>query len=215
MEPQASGANASEPTANAEPEATTETTTTPQTERESVQYSTHERVLNESKKFKDRAVRAEQELETRKQKELEDQGKWKEVAEKQKERADNYHTQMIRDKVSTAIQTAAAKAGCIDPTALTKLGDGGLMQFDEDTQTVHGTELFIEDAKQKFGYLFHKPGTPTINPSAPAGVPLTPQPKTAAQIAAGPKDVFNKVLGAALSQAEKADRDRRSIKMEI
>lgn len=215
MEPQADGANAPEPTAKAEPEATPEITPTPQSDRESVQFSTHERVLNESKKFKDRALRAEQELENKKQKDLEAQGKWKELAEKERERADGLQTKLIRGNVSKAIERAAAKAGCIDPSALTKLGNGGLIQYDEDTEIVSGTEVFIEDAKQKFGYLFQKPGTPTINPSAPAGVPLTPVAKTAAQVAAGPQDLFNKVLGAGLTQAEKADRERRSIKMEI
>lgn len=160
--------------------------------------TTHERLLNESKKNKKRALEAEKRLEALEKSKLEEQGKYKELYEQYKTQFDELKNQTMRDKVGFEVKQHAAKAGCVDVNSLLKLGNGELMQFDEQTGEILGADLFIEDARKQFPFLFKSQPTPTINPVTPSGAPVK-QTKTASQVAKSPEG-FKAALAGVMKQ---------------
>lgn len=138
--------------------------------------STHTRLLEESKRYKKRALEAEKKMEAFEKAKLEEQGKYRELYEQYKTQFEELKSQTMRDKVSFEVKQHAAKVGCVDVNALLKLGRSDLMQFDEQTGEIHGVDLFIEDAKKTSPYLFKTQPTPTINPATPSGALDKPKP---------------------------------------
>lgn len=129
-----------------------------------------ERLLQESKRFKERAFKAEKELETVRKAALTEQGKYKELYESTIQKLEQQHKAIVRDKVSSSVLQEATKLGCVATDAVLKLVNSELLQWDEDTGTLHGAELALAEVKQKYPMLFQKQATAVINPSTPNGV---------------------------------------------
>jgi hypothetical protein len=128
------------------------------------------RVLEESKKWKKRALEAERlNSEIQKAKEQE-QGNYKKLYEEETARYKNLYKTTVKDKVRMSLTEHASKSGCQSIDALLKLGNSELLEYDETDGKVNGAELFIEDAKRNHPYLFSSVKAPTINPTTPGGV---------------------------------------------
>jgi rhamnose utilization protein RhaD (predicted bifunctional aldolase and dehydrogenase) len=134
------------------------------------QEASAERLLQESKKFKERAFKAEKELESIKKAQLTQQGEYKRLYEEAQTKLEQMKKSVVREKVSSTLAAEAAKLGCVAPDAVLKLVNGELLQFDEDTATVYGADVALGEVKQKYPMLFQKQATAVINPSTPNGV---------------------------------------------
>lgn len=129
-----------------------------------------ERLLEESKQWKSRALAAEKEkaeLEKARLKEKED---FKALYEKEKSERETLFKQVMQEKLKSKVTEVAAKAGCVDVEALIKLGNKELLQFDDSTFELHGAETFIEEAKKSKPYLFSQAKPQTVNPATPGGM---------------------------------------------
>jgi len=175
--------NVADTTANAEvkaPETTTE------------QDSPSERLLRESKAFKSRALAAERELETIKKASLQEQGKYKEMYEATQGKYDSLLKNLVKEKIRSSVGECATKAGCVNVDALLKLGNAGLLEYDEENGLVNGSDLFVEDARKQHPYLFNASKTAAINPATPGGA-MKPKTLTAEDIAKLPLDQKMKI----------------------
>jgi hypothetical protein len=155
------------------------------------------RLLEESKKWKKRAIEAEKLLSDKQKAESEQQGNYKKLYEEAESRYKNLYKTTVKDKVKMSLSEHAVKSGCQNLDALLKLGNSELLEYDEGDGRVNGAELFIEDAKKNHPYLFSAPKTPTINPTTPGGVSSNKK-LTAADIAKLPPDQKAKAWAEAL-----------------
>lgn len=158
--------------------------------------STNSRLLEESKKRKSAAHDLKSKLEEIERARLEEDGRWKDLAEKRLEELNEKTTayealqkQMIFDKVKLAVSSEAQKAGCVHFDGLMKLGNASLLQYDEDSREVVGVKDFLEDARKSVPFLFASQRTAAINPAAP-GMASDAKPKklTPLEIARLPLD---------------------------
>jgi len=174
-------ANVSTEAANAEPENTV-TQAQPdvvETEAEkAVRLETHTRVLEESRKYKQRMKDAEKRLEEIERAKLEEQGKHKEVAETYKQQLENQRQINLKLAVRQAVSGPANRAGCIDLDDLLKLGDQAKIEYDPDTGEVYGADAFVEAMKTNRPYLFHQANKTVVNPAVPGGTPTTKKKET-------------------------------------
>jgi len=79
--------------------------------------------------------------------------------------------QLMVNTVSSAVKEAALKAGCQKPDALLKLGDASMLEFDEESLSVNGVEMFIESVKKDYPEFFSAPKGATINTTRPGVTP--------------------------------------------
>lgn len=194
-------ANAGDSTANAGSE--NNTTTENDNSNSSSPEGSAARILEESKKWKQRASAAERELQELKKKEAENQGQFKQLYEAEKKKNDEISKSYVRTQVRMSVDALASKAGCANVEALMKLGNPELLEFNEENGKVYGADLFIEDAKKNHPYLFSA-GTkpPTINPATPGGV--VPKKKlTAQEILKLPQQEQNAYWAAAIQNSAK------------
>jgi hypothetical protein len=127
------------------------------------------RLLEESKKWKERAVKAEKELEAKSKAEQAEKGQYKDLYEKEQEKFSNLRKSFLKEKINSSVSVVATKHGCVDTDALLRLGNLEHLQFDEDTGMVHGVDTFVEETKKARPFLFNQAKPPTINPTAPGG----------------------------------------------
>lgn len=135
--------------------------------------STVERLLAESKKWKERATKAEplvKEYESFKQKQLQEQGEYKQLYEKTHEELVTLKQQSAKMAVKTQLVEALKSAGCIDAEAAVQLGPSSLLSYDEATGVLDGKDLFVQEVKKNKQYLFSAAKAPMINPAVPNGV---------------------------------------------
>jgi hypothetical protein len=147
----------------------------------------NERLLRESKEYKQKYLETKRALEGREKAEQEEKGRFKELYEAERQKNEQIRKMMVKSSVERSVAEHAVKAGCVNLEDLLKLGDTKLLQFDEESGTVMGVDLFVEDAKKRKPYLFTASKTPTINPSTPGGV-AKDKPLTAMDIAKLPAD---------------------------
>lgn len=147
----------------------------------------NDRLLKESKAFKSRALSAERELERIQKASLEEQGKFKEMYEATQQKYESLMKNLVKEKIKSSVSDHASKVGCVNVEALLKLGNPSLLEFDEEQGTVHGSDLFVEEARKQHPYLFNSAKTAAINSASPGG-PLKEKKLTAAEIAKLPAD---------------------------
>lgn len=135
----------------------------------------NQRLLNESKKYKEQFKTVKQELDAFKKTQLQEQGRWKEIAEQKEQELSQFQEAFITEKVNSALSRAAEKSGCVDIDALMKLGDHDLLEFDEESMNIGGVEAFIDNAKQKYSFLFRNGQVPQVNSVRPGGSVLEPK----------------------------------------
>lgn len=164
--------NVAEPTANAENETTeTESTVTENSEPTIDQLkSTSERLLAESKKNREAALKYKKELEALRQKQATEQGQFKDLYESERQKNEALSKQVMRGDIDFALKTEGQKLGCRRPELLLKLGNPDLLQYDADSRQVSGVREFLEEIKRDFPEMFQAAKTTVINPTTPNGV---------------------------------------------
>jgi hypothetical protein len=116
----------------------------------------------------------EGELSNIKQRELEGQGNYKTLWEKERERAEaaeakakNLANNVAWDKKFTAVHSALLKSGLRSDASelieLQKLDDVALEYTSEGRFFVNGVETFVENFKKKYPYAFQITQTPQVN----------------------------------------------------
>lgn len=194
-------ANAEDSTANAGSE--NNTTTENDNSNSSSPEGSAARILEESKKWKQRAGAAEKELQDLKKKEAESQGQYKKLYEEANAKAEALAKDKIRNSVKASVDELARKSGCVNLNTLMIVGNPELLEFNEENGKVYGADLFIEDAKKNHPYLFSagaKP--PTINPATPGGV-VTKKKLTVQEIMKLPPQEQNKYWADAIQNSAK------------
>lgn len=114
--------------------------------------------LNDDAKAGKKALQKLEEMET---KNLEEQGKFKELAEKEKARAEEALKLAREEKLNNLLIAEATKAGAVDLEAVLKLVDRSKVQVGDD-----GTPTGVTEAIT--GLLESKPYLKNANPTAPA-----------------------------------------------
>jgi len=135
----------------------------------------HQRALDDMKKAKAKAKELEQRLAEKETQELQKQGEWKTLAEREKElrlvaeeKAERLNTALYHDKKFGEVYREAVKAG-LKPSALQFLEmlplDGVEVEMtSQGRMLVHGAESFVADLKRKHGdVLFSQPKAPNVN----------------------------------------------------
>lgn len=105
------------------------------------------KTLNEKAKQADQLQKEKDEAE---RKQLEEQGKWQELANQNAEKATKFQTAAINAK----IEAVAATNGSVDPAAVAQLLDKSGITID-DSMTVSGVEDAIAALKESKPYLFN------------------------------------------------------------
>lgn len=120
--------------------------------------------LNDKAKLADKLQKDQEDAE---RKQLEEQGKWQELADKNAQTAERYKNAAMTSK----IEAVAARLGSVDPDAVAALIDKSGISID-DNLNVSGVEAAIEALKESKPYLFNitdnrtpRVGSPT-NPGA-------------------------------------------------
>lgn len=143
----------------------------------------NQRLLNESKKYKEQFKTVKQELDSYKKKQLEEQGRWQEIAKQKEEELKQFQEAFINEKINSSLSKAAEKSGCLDVDALMKLGDHSLLKFDDESMRIDGVENFIDNAKQKYSFLFRNAQMPQVNSVRPGGPVQEPKAYSAQDVA--------------------------------
>lgn len=127
------------------------------------------------KSLNERAKKAEQyekEKEEAEAKRLEEEGKYQELAEKERARADELEKKMKESKIENLIRTEALKQGVVDDEAVAKLIDRSTIEVDSDGN-VSGVDGAVKSLLETKPYLKGNGATtPNIgadaNPTDPA-----------------------------------------------
>lgn len=128
------------------------------------------RLLEESKQNKKLAREYKAKLEEVEKAKLQEQEKYKELWQKSEEKFKGLYKTLITEKVKTAVADKASKAGAVDIDAIMVMGNKELLQVDEETLEVHGTDTYVEELKKMKPYLFKTISTTQINSTTPGGV---------------------------------------------
>lgn len=144
-------------------ETTTETT-------QATASEVNARLLEESKANKKRAQELQAQLDAIKKSQLEKQSEYKKLWEDEKSKGEKLFKTVVNEKVKSAVEKVASKAGAIDTDAVMALGDSKLLVVDEETLTVEGVDIFIEDLKKKKPALFAVTKSAAVNGVTPGGV---------------------------------------------
>ena len=147
-------------TAGQSQEPTPETATTPG-------ETANARLLRESQEYKRKYQEMKAQQEEAVKTKLIEQGNLKEALELERKQSSEWKRNAIKFRIEQAVEGAAAKAGCLNPKALIKLGNLGVLTLDEATLEVSGVESMIDEAKREHGYLFAAVKPPTVNPATP------------------------------------------------
>lgn len=156
------------------------------------------RLLEESKKFKTRALQAERELEKIRKAQAEESGRYKELYEKVESEKKELLGNMIKERVKSSVTEIAARAGCLDIDALLQLGPRDLLAYDEEQHRVDGVEAFVEQGKKLKPYLFNSAKPAAVNPATPSAAPV--KTTTLADISKLPADQKYKIWAEAMNK---------------
>jgi hypothetical protein len=161
-------ANAENPAANAATDTTVEVEAASAANAvENTDSNSKARLLDESKKWKQRAIEAEKKLQDQTLAEHQKQGKFKELYEASETKYKTLLKTLVDEKVSGSVKEVAGKMNCISSEAAMKLGNKSLLVIDNESLEVTGVETFMDDLKKNHPYLFNNKVAPTVNPSVP------------------------------------------------
>lgn len=165
-----------------------------------------DRLLNESKRYKEERNALKKEtaelrakLEAREKAEQEQQGKYKELFEKSEAQRREVIQKTAKVAIKAKISELATKKGCQSVDALLKLGNAELLEFDLDSGDVNGAELFIEDAMKSSPFLFANQKQISVNASTPGGAVAA---KKYNKMSEMPKSELDKLWEVALKQKQ-------------
>lgn len=149
--PPAAGAGKGEP--GGEPQAWDPSKELTQAQWDAIYASGRFKSLNQKAKQADQLQKEKEETD---RKQLEEQGKWQDIATQNEEKAGRYQTAAINAK----IEAVAAKNGSVDPEAVAALLDKSNISID-DSLTVTGVEDAINTLKESKPYLFNNQSSNT------------------------------------------------------
>ena len=112
--------------------------------------------------------KALEKLEEMENKSLEEQGKYKELAEKEKQKADDALAKLNQERINNVIMAEATKAGAVDLEAVQKLVDRNVIQVGEDG-TITGATEAVKGLLESKPYLINANANPT--PTMPGTAP--------------------------------------------
>jgi hypothetical protein len=127
--------------------------------------SSKERLENESKKWKSRYKELEQDNQSAMQKRLEEEGKYQELLELERQKRTELETQVMQTK-KTALQkelraqVANLAKDAFDIEDVVKNLDHSLIEIDEEKFTINGLNEAVAKVKESKSYLFERPGVP-------------------------------------------------------
>lgn len=165
MSESTAGNPAATATANAAGGETTENSTTQATSASEV----NARLLEESKANKKKAQELQAQLDGIKKAQLEKQSEYKKLYEEEKTKGEKLFKTVVNERVKSAVEKVASKAGAIDLDAVMALGDSKLLVVDEETFAVDGVDTYIEDLKKKKPNLFTVTKSAAVNGVTPGG----------------------------------------------
>jgi len=128
------------------------------------------RLLEESKRNKKQAQEYKAKLEEMEKSKLKEKEEYKSLWEKSEEKLQGLYKTLVKEKVRAAVGEKASKAGAVDLDAVMLLGNRELLQVDEETLEVHGSDSYVEDLKKNKAYLFQTAKSSNINGVTPGGV---------------------------------------------
>ena len=98
---------------------------------------------------------------------LEEQGKFKELAEKHKAEAKATIDALKTTRLTFALQMEAVKAGALDVSDVVRLADLTALKLADDGETVEGAAELVEALKKSKPYLFKPVADPEPKPPVP------------------------------------------------
>ena len=111
----------------------------------------------------DKYKKAKEEKEKAKQKELEEQGKWKDLADQREAELNKVKAENEMQRRASALIAEASKVGVVDSDALVKLTDLSKVEVSEDgTVNPQSVKTLVEALKTEKPYLFGEAPKPTI-----------------------------------------------------
>lgn len=131
-----------------------------------IRRETHQRVLRESQKFKQRALEAEAKANALEEAKLTEQQQYKELADRYKSELEKVRQAKTELQLKTQLMPALSQAGCRDVTDAMKLGNSELLFGDDDS--LNGVEEYVKDLQQRKPWLFDNGKPSSVNPSLPS-----------------------------------------------
>lgn len=130
-----------------------------------------QRELRQAQKERDDFKAAD---EARKTADLSDSERWKKTAGETEAQANQLKAELKTTRMQHRFETAAAKAGAVDPQDLWRLADLSSLEYDEKTGKVEGVDDLVKALKAAKPYLFGTSTPPGLgsaggNPSGGSG----------------------------------------------
>jgi hypothetical protein len=162
--------------------------------------ATNERLLKEAKKHRADYLATKKALDEIQQNKLKEQNQYKELYEDREAKLAELKKQVLKQNIASKVRVQAEKLGCVlTPEDLMKFGNNEILQYDESSLDVEGTDLFVQDIKTRYPTFFQAKPLPTINPASP-GAAVVDKQLTPAEIAKLPTDKKLEYWKKALSQ---------------
>lgn len=134
---------------------------------EVVRKETHQRVLRESQKYKQRAMEAEAKAGALEEAKLAEQQQYKELAERYKVELETVKKAKTKLQLESKLLPALTQAGCRDVTDAMKLGNEELL-FGVD-ESLEGVDEYVKDLQTRKPWLFESGKPSSVNPTLPSG----------------------------------------------
>jgi hypothetical protein len=131
--------------------------------------ATNDRLLEESKKYKAKYSEVKEQKDAEEKRLLEEQGKYKELYLKQQQELEATKKAMVYREIKSAVASEATKLGAVDTEDLFKLGNSGLLQYDDSSGAVIGVSEFLDDLRKRKSYLFHSKAAANVSNVIPNG----------------------------------------------
>lgn len=127
------------------------------------------RLLEESKRNKQRARDAEARLKAIEESQLTEQQRYKELYENTKSKLESTQKKATELQLKTQLMPKLSAAGCVDVTDAMKLGNAALLVHDEEENSLSGVDEYISDLQKRKPYLFKSGKPSSVNDSLPPG----------------------------------------------
>lgn len=133
-----------------------------------INHDSYQTVAAKARERKEALEAIEKEKAEAERKRLEEEGKWKELAEKEKTEKETILQQVHNERRTTALKLAAMKAGAQNPDTVARLADLNKIELDENGSVKgESVEALLEGMKASDPYLFGT--TSTQNAGASGG----------------------------------------------
>ena len=112
------------------------------------------KVLDENQKLQSDRIKAEKAKKDAEDKVLQEQGQWKELAEKKEAEAAQAKAALAQSLIDFKIEIEAAQAGAVDSEDVKRLIDRSAVKLNADGKTVEGAKEAVEALKKAKPHLF-------------------------------------------------------------